>query len=243
MNRDDARELSGAYAIRALATEQSREVDAHLSDSQLREEIVALRATASALVLAAPEREPPAALRSRIMAAIAETDSERSDVLPIRVLEHRGSRRSYALTAVLGLFALGMLLWNVTLLHDTRSPQALAIVPSNQAPQGADQVRIVPSGPGEGTTLRYNSAEQISVLDVVDLLPLDETRTYQIWAIRGQGVMSVGTFLVAEDGSARVPFSFSPTDGDTLMVTEEPRGGSSSPTSEAIFTLRNLTGG
>ena len=55
MNCEEVRELSGAYALGALSPEELREVEAHLAECNLHEEMAALRATA-ALLAFAPSR-------------------------------------------------------------------------------------------------------------------------------------------------------------------------------------------
>jgi anti-sigma-K factor RskA len=218
-----------------------REIEAHLSECDLHEEMASLRATASLLAFAAEEREPPSALQSRIMAAIRGGDGARpAEPIPLAAAprEPRGIRRAHALAAAFALLALGLLVWNVMLLRTDDEAQRV-VVPAPTVTGGATSVlvRHVTAGPATGTVLRYIEPERVAVLEVTGLPPLEEGRTYQLWTLQGKDVTSVGLFTTGTDGTARVAFSADLHEGDTVAVTEEPAGGSPQPTSEPIFTI------
>jgi anti-sigma-K factor RskA len=239
---EEVREAAGAFALRALPPEEMREVEAHLAECDLHEEMASLRATASLLAFAAEEREPPAALQSRIMGAISGADgAQPATPLPFSAVRRREPRRirpSYAVAAAFALLALGLLAWNVMLLQTDEEPQQV-VVPAPTVTGGATSVlvRHVTTGPGAGTVLRYIQQEQVSILQITGLPPLEEGRTFQLWTLQGKDVTSVGLFTTGTDGTARVAFSRELHEGDTVAVTEEPAGGSPQPTSEPIFTI------
>lgn len=243
MNCDAVLEATGSYALRALPFEEMREVDAHLSECDLHEEMASLRATAMLLAYAPEEREPPAALKARIMAAITEDDRAVPAPIPLPVTyrQPRGIRPAYALAAVFALLALGMLIWNVTLLRDDREPRQV-FVP--QPP--ATVTRIVPQselvfrveqGVGVGTVLTHLPDRAVAILDAQSLDQLDPSQTYQVWTLRGKDVTSMGIFMVSADGTARIAFSTPLNAGDKVAITIEPSGGSPAPTAEPILVI------
>lgn len=250
MNCDDVRELAGAYALEALSPDERREVNAHLAECNLHEEFAALRATASLLAYAAEEREPTFELRSRIMAAIGAPDGALASIpapmapptpapIPFRPRRRsRGFSYSAALAAAFAAIAFGMFVWNMSLLREPEPTGASG--PSFEAPraQNVAITRVVATGPAQGTMLSYIDDQQLSVLEVVGLTPLQPGRIYEIWTLRGKVVTGVTTFVVAADGTARIGFASALADGDTVAVTEEPAGGSLAPTTEPIFALQ-----
>jgi anti-sigma-K factor RskA len=235
MNCEDVRELAGAYALGALSPEELREVEAHLAECNLHEEMAALRATAALLAFAVEEREPTLELRSRIMAAIGAPDHRVPAPLPapvpLRPRASRGFSRSYALAAALAAFALGMLLWNITLVRDDGPSQQVSVA------QPVTFTRSIASGPGAGTKLSYIATQQVGVLEVAGLAPVPAGRTYELWTLRGKEVVGVTTFVVGADGTTRIAFSSPLAEGDTIAVTEEPAGGSLTPTTSPVFAL------
>ena len=68
MNCEEVNELAAAYALRALEPDEQRDVEAHLGECDLHDEISSLRATALALSATAPAQEPSAGLRERLLA-------------------------------------------------------------------------------------------------------------------------------------------------------------------------------
>jgi anti-sigma-K factor RskA len=245
MNCEEVREAAGAYALRALPPEEMREVEAHLRECNLHEEFASLRATVSLLAFTAEERDPPAVLQSRIMAAVLAGDgASRAAPAPVPFpmprREPRGIRPSWALAAALALLAIGLLAWNITLLRaDDGAPRQVFVpqpVTVTGVPTSALVGRVI-DGPAAGTVLRYIAHEQVSVLEVIGLGQLEAGRIYQIWTLSGKDVTGVGLFTVAPDGTARVAFTSPLFDGDTVAVTEEPAGGSAAPTSEPLFAI------
>lgn len=74
MTRDDEYLSSGAYALNALSDEEARAFESAMGDSpELLTETDELTATATLLGLASAPIEPPASLKSSLMAKLAET--------------------------------------------------------------------------------------------------------------------------------------------------------------------------
>src|SRR5438445_4707566 len=77
MNCDEIEELLGTYALGALTPEAAAEFEAHLASCTKHAEVPELRAVARSLMLAAPEVEPPPALKTRLLDEIRR-DAQRS---------------------------------------------------------------------------------------------------------------------------------------------------------------------
>ena len=76
MTHDEVSDLLSAHALGVLSAEEQRGVQAHLESCQTcADEARRLQAVSDQLALVAPEREPPAALRSRLM-SLVELDRE-----------------------------------------------------------------------------------------------------------------------------------------------------------------------
>ena len=61
-------------------------------------------------------------------------------------------------------------------------------------------------------------------------------RTYQLWLLDATGPRPAGTFTVSPSGEAAAVVP-GPGDADTLLVTDEPAGGSARPTSQPVLAL------
>src|SRR2546426_3004029 len=84
MNCDEVEDILGAYALDALPGELSAEVTAHLATCSKHAEAAELRNVAGALAFAAPEAQPSAALKTRLMDAV-RADSAPPTEAPKRV--------------------------------------------------------------------------------------------------------------------------------------------------------------
>src|SRR2546428_4850073 len=84
MNCDEVEDLLGAYALAALPGGPSPDVAAHLATCSKHPEAAELRAVAGALAFAAPEAQPSAALKTRLLEALRE-ESEPADAAPRRI--------------------------------------------------------------------------------------------------------------------------------------------------------------
>src|SRR5437867_6035617 len=72
MNCDEVEDLLGAYALDALPGDVWADVTSHLATCAKHPEAAQLRAVAGALAFAAPEAQPSAALKTRLLDALRE---------------------------------------------------------------------------------------------------------------------------------------------------------------------------
>jgi hypothetical protein len=91
--------------------------------------------------------------------------------------------------------------------------------------------------PGAGGTLLFSPKDQIGVLYVHDLPPLDEERVYQLWYLDDQSAAPRpgGTFTVDSNGNGFTTVEADTPTFDQIALTEEPQGGSDAPTSEIVL--------
>ena len=210
MDRPEIHDLAAAYALDALDPEDRWTYERHLDTCErCREEVAALRESATELAYAAEGPEPPPELRERILAA-ARNEPRIAKVVPLR------RRWLFPATAVVAVAAacatVGLGLW-ANALRDGSSQRVVAV-------QGAPGNLIVS---GDRATL------------VVCLDEAAPTKTYEAWVIEAQRPRPAGLF---PGGCSSVPLDEPVEPGDVVAVTLEPAGGSDQPTSDVLATAR-----
>ena len=216
MDSEALHELTPAYALDALDPAETEAYEEHLAScSRCREELAALSVTVGALAYAAPEAEPPAHLRARILDAAR---AERPNVVPLRPRWSRPTHAFAAVAAVAACAAIGLGIWNVAL-HNRldRAETALRAVPL----QGASGSVVVGAG-GNG------------VLVVSDLESAPQGKTYEAWVVHEGAAAPAGVF---PGGATTVVRLEQPLPrGSIVAVTVEKAGGAEQPTSEPFIT-------
>jgi len=226
---DDA----GAYVLRALSDEERRAFAAHLeSCAECRAEIEELQTVADQLPMAAPQLSPPPELRTRLMAIVeseaallraAGPEADRPVAAPSSV--RRRDRVRWPSRAVSPGFAAVvascLVLAGVgagVLLSGDDGPGAVRTVVAKVIPAGASATVALQDG---RATLR-----------VRDLPAAPAGRVYQVWLKRTDTPEPTHTlFSVRPDGRADVKIDESVEGVRQILVTAEPSGGSSAPTS------------
>jgi anti-sigma-K factor RskA len=232
MNREQAEELLGAYALDALHEAEAAELRAYLAtDAEMAGRARELRAVASALALEPETVTPPAALRSRIIGAVSGADAKAEE--PVALEERRVTRDRWrgpaiafgALAAALAIVAAGLLAWNVSLRNENASQTVTAIAPLQQD-----------TGATAGFAVMFEDGQMSVVGDAFPLL--DASQTYQLWSISESGEASSLGLMPAVDGVPRTKVEFDRDDAIQIAVTVEPAGGSDQPTTEPLYTAR-----
>jgi anti-sigma-K factor RskA len=225
MNCEQVEELLAAFSIDALPPDEMAAVRDHLQGCRLHDEALAgLGEVAGLLPLAVEEREPPPALRSRLLDAFdADVAARRQQ--PVQISEARERRRwwqvspafAYGAAAALLIIAIGLAAWNIALqAGDDDGAQATVVA--------------FEGGPGTGD-VRYLPDEEIALIDV-ELPELEADQAYQAWMIDDETPASMG--LIDADGVTAVEADLS--DQDIVAITIEPAGGSSQPTTNPFLT-------
>ena len=94
-----------------------------------------------------------------------------------------------------------------------------------EAMNGAVPVSATLERAGDDATLRVNQ-----------LPAIDDDQVYEVWVQRAGVMEPRGTFVLESDGSAVAAVEGPLDDGEAVLVTREPRGGSAQPTTEPVLS-------
>lgn len=223
--------LTGLYALDALDGPLLEQFEAYLATSpDARAEVAEFRATA-ALLDGVVGQSPPAGLRDRIMAEVANT---RQDAPVVELGPRREARRSsvrwLAVAAALLLVAAlgGVLLGRATAGSRTELADVL----------GRSDARVVAlhgDGPGAASVVWSSSAGK-AVIVGTSMPQVPEGKTLEVWRIDGDRPTAIGTFAVASDRSVKVSFPVDLAGATGIGVTVEPTGGSTTPTLPIVMS-------
>lgn len=174
---------------------------------------------------------PPAALRTRVLDAVAATTQEPAptgpgrapdDGPPVVPLVRRRAGWLAAAAAAVALIVGGVAL-------SARQPSApdevAAVVDADDV-----VVRVLQGSLGGRLEVVHSGSQDALVVLGDDLAPLPPDRTLQLWLVSEAGATSVGTFSPAGDGTVRARFDGVDPRGVVVGVTVEPAGGSATPT-------------
>ena len=229
-------ELIPAYALECLDEVEMKAVLAHLEGCEsCRAELYAYREVSGKIALSVPQVDPPARVKSALMASVRASLPSQKD------LERRQSKRErsgsgllrlspvWLATGVLLILLLGasnLLLWQqVRELRENRPQFQTISLRGTEAAPGATGMIVISRGGTHGT------------LVVDDLPDLGEDEQYQLWLIRDGQRTSGGVFSVSQDGYGSVwvsspePLANYPNFG----ITIEPAGGSPGPTGKKVL--------
>jgi anti-sigma-K factor RskA len=252
MSCAEAEELLGAYALDALPDDEAAAFRAHVATcAEHASKASELRAVASTLAdapagAAAVGAAPlPEALRARVLSAVAREPQIAATAAPRRIetAPSAGAARTSEpktpfwrsvrpLQIWGGLAAAiiaALVIWNIALRADDDGSSFDATQATSIAALEAHDAN------GAGTALYF--ADEASVVLVADGIDqLDDTQTYQLWALTGDAPVSLGVMRPDADGhmSSVAPFDASTASG--IAITVEPAGGSPQPTSDPVFT-------
>lgn len=219
MSCEEVRDLLSAFALEALEEGEMTAVRDHIESCDQHGEAAELIAAARSLAFAPAEREPPPALKSRIMQEVragepAVHEPDRGGSFG-RFLRWRALQP--ALTGAMAAAIVGLVIWIAAIQGSGDSTVVLSI--------GDDVLG------GRVVLLRD---EDQAIIDLHGLADLTDDLTYQVWAIGDGGASSSG-LLEPEDGAVLAVLPFDPEGVDKIAVTIEPAGGSDQPTTEPIL--------
>lgn len=242
-------DYAASYALDALDADDKAAFEAHLQTCDAcRGEVESYREVAGQLAQAAPEREPPARLRERVL-------NEARQVRPITSARFVASTRAAWLTAAASLIiALGI--GSLYVIERSRGREAafaaaaanteLAQVQSQLAERDSliatlltrdlQTAQLAAQGRPPSARLYFNRESNRIIIAAYDMPPAKQGRTYQLWGISGTQAVSIGTFNTDASGRAVVAFSVPLGARYQLSgITEEPAGGSPAPTMTPIL--------
>ncbi|MEP6812455.1 MAG: anti-sigma factor [Actinomycetota bacterium] len=231
----DVHELTAAYALHALDSEEREAYEAHLgSCAECREELAALGETAAALAWGVESPAPPPALRGRILAAAM---AERANVIPLPVRRPWVVRTAAAVAAVAACAAVALGVWATTLSHSLDSERS-----ARAAEARAVQILMDPNSKkvalrgGNGTVAVDQTGH--AVLVVNRLAPAPADKVYEAWVIPPRSKpIRAGTFK-GGGSMTIVPLEEPVPKGSVVATTVERAGGVDSPTSTPIMIAK-----
>lgn len=208
-----------AYALGALEPRETAEFEGHLVDCErCRAELVRLAPAVEGLSTAVPRLEPPPGLRKRIM-DVVEADADAT----VASAPQRSRRRTWA--------------WRPAPVAAFAAAIVIAFI-AGFALRGGDgatttvQARALTAQPASATLVQRDGAWRLDV-DRLPQPPADHV--YEVWVQRGADVQPSSLFVLSRDGRAQVALPQSLADGDRVMVTVEPAGGSAAPSSAPLL--------
>jgi len=249
-------ELIGPFALDAVDDTERRLVENHLKGCErCRAELRAFREAAVHLT-DGMDLAPPSALRSSVLAAVAEeaheagetqgrdedsalTDDEDSaqaggptgrPAAPKEGTARRGTKAWWGLAAA-GLLAVGG--WGIWQSVDEE------LSPTQEVIQADDAQRYETEYQGAPVTVVASSSLDSAVLVTDDLPALEQDEVYQGWWIDDEGSITSAGVLEGAAGAADVQRSLQgdPDAVSNFALSVEPRGGSEQPTTEPVVVL------
>lgn len=192
MTHEELRELIAAYALDALAPEESRDLEAHLSHCQVcQDELVLLRDVAASLARGMAPVEPPTELRSRILTTIhpprQESASQRGWVFALVA----------AAVVITLLGGLNLSLQQRLAALNVRAAEVTRVLALMASP-GTKTVALTGSVPGS-VSLVFDRATGQGALVVFGLRDPGRELVYQLWLVAGDTPKSAGVFRPAPD--------------------------------------------
>jgi anti-sigma-K factor RskA len=224
---EEFEELAGAFALGALPEDEMRAAREHLAScDKPHSEVRELQAVAAGLAAAAPEMDPPPALKSRLM------DTIRAESPPAAAVERgaglldrvrgwfRTGTAGYGLAGALAIVIAALVIWNVSLQGDDDGGGGQFVVELSGA---AGRLTVLPE-------------QNIAIMDVEALEPAPAGHVYQAWAVSGGAAASLGIVEVRDDGSVRQAMIFDEAGVDQIAVTVEPAPGVEQPTTDPVIS-------
>jgi anti-sigma-K factor RskA len=227
---DDA---AGAYVLGALPDEERRGFEAHLATCEAcRVEVDQLAGAADALPVSAPAMVPPPALKARIMAevnreaallAAAGSGADRPEAAKPR---RRERRRWFGLQSVV--------------LACTTLLAGIGVGAAVFAGGGGKTLTVAASGTAANAVAEVDVSGDKAVLVAHNMPEPGQGKTYQVWLKRpGEAPQPTSAlFTPLSDGSATATVTGDLNDGDQILVTAEPEGGSPMPTSDPVLAAQ-----
>lgn len=240
MNHEHAEELIGAYALDAVSDEEARSIEAHLEECpRCAAELDSYRAAAA--MIGNIGATPPEGLWTKIESELSSARppipghsrlAKRTGSAPLVLWRGVAAAATLVAAAVLIVFAveIGTLHSQVNRLSNAlgRRNLSAAVVAAEAGPHST--IRLASAGGNANVTLLV--ARSHEAYWVSSTLPkLTRRETYQLWGLTDGRLVSLG--LAGNDPHTYSLFRLS-GHFSRLMVTVEPAGGTSRPTTPVV---------
>jgi anti-sigma-K factor RskA/putative zinc finger protein len=224
------RDEVGAYLLGALTPAERSAFEQHLAACpECRHELERLRPAAELLPRSVEQVEPPPSLKTSLM-EVVEREAAEAGTAERPQRRSLGERlrellRPIRPLAVAGTLAVGVLVgFAVAQLgggDDSRTLQARV------------DAQVLPSASG-----RLNvEGDGQAILEVRGMPSPGRGRVYQAWVQRDGMIEPMPTFEVGSDGAGAVAVPEDVSGAQAVLLTREPRGGSSAPSEKPILTV------
>jgi anti-sigma-K factor RskA len=221
---------AAAYVLGALEQDELEAFRAHLSGcAACREEVAALQHVADALPAAAPAIAPPQDLRRRVMEAV-RVEQKRAASTALADRRPARSHRRPPFSPQRPAAALGGALATV----------AAIVVAIVLASSGSSPTRVIRANVRGAGTAKLIVAAGRGELVVTHFPPPGRGRIYQVWLQRPHRAPAPThtLFDVTTGGAGEVGVAGDLHGVSEVLVTAEPLGGSSVPTSAPVITAQ-----
>jgi hypothetical protein len=267
LTHEEVVDLAASFVLDALGPEEMQAVREHLATcAEPHEEFAELGGVLPVIDATVPLVEPPAALKTQLMAAaaadlearrIAAESTARTAVAtpPTAVADVVGpiqrrptSLRAWALgiAAVLAIVALGG--WNLSLqrqLDDARAyeQQVASVLDAAQQPGSLTAV-LRPAEAAGPSGLAAVTSDGVARIAMRDLAPTRGSEVYEAWVIPSDGVpVALGELALRPGGVGYLEADGLPAEsGIVLALTREPGPGAKAPSSAPISAGTATTG-
>jgi hypothetical protein len=218
-----------AYALDALDADAARGVTEHLAGCPRCEERLRwLSAAVDLLPASVPQYDPPPALRQRLMAAALEQATGRADP---------ASARPTLRARVAGWFAIPGVRPAIAGLAATLLIVAGLVGYQLRGDDGGDStVSATALAPYSGASGALVVNGDRGDLHVAGLPTLGKGQVYQAWIATGEDIEPSSVFVLAKDGTGEVSIPHGLSGADQVMVTREPSGGSTKPSTNPLIS-------
>ncbi|HEY6729838.1 MAG TPA: anti-sigma factor [Solirubrobacterales bacterium] len=224
MNTDHNRwsEDLAAYMLGALDREEAAEFELHLEGCErCREEMQWLEAAVHTLPESVERREPPRQLRQSLMAEVRGDAHAQVEARPAPA-----NRRRWLLKPAVGFAALALLVAGVVGYEVGNDGSGDSNGGNSTIVRQVGEITVKMVSEGDAGKLHLSGVHQ---------LPPD--KVLEAWVEREGQVEAVPALFVPDrHGQAETTIE-DMTGVETVMVTEEPRGGSETPTGEPIMAM------
>jgi anti-sigma-K factor RskA len=240
----EAHTLAGPYAMDAISEPDRVRFERHLAGcDECRREVAGLR-EATARLAAATAASPPPAMKERVMAAVAATRQQPPPAQPQAARRPWLARRRFrvrlalaagavAVTGVAVLLGVRNGSMQDQLSHDQASSQQVAaVLTARDATMKTGAVR----GGGTVTIVMSHSMREL-VFTAADLRALPAAWGYELWLAGPAGDRPVTMLPAGRHGMAGPVVASGLRPGDHLVLTAEPSGGASRPTTPMMLDV------
>jgi anti-sigma-K factor RskA len=232
MEQQRIHELSAAYALHALASDEERVFEDHLAHcEECRGHVSAFQETAALMAYDVQAPAPPVALKERIL---AETRAQGPNIVSLAERRRWLFPATAGIAAAAAVTALAFGIWAFSLSSNLadersandRSEQVVSVLAQSDT-------KRIPLDGADGALVVDASGQGWLVLFGLEAAPSD--KTYEAWIVEGGATRAAGLFHGGESRTVvrlvqKVP------EGALVAVTLERAGGVARPQNKPVFT-------